>query len=226
MVKTGAGKTVLVTGATGALGSVVVATLAGAGWKVIGTYFAEPKAPKSEPGVEWLKMDVTNSHSVHDSLRGHEVDALVHCAGAFRFVMTDQVQDQDLDFLITLNLKSSFLMARELLPGMKKRGFGRIVFVSARATLAPTAGMGAYAASKAGINALTQALADEVRGLDINVNAVLPTVIDTPANRREMPKADFGAWVSTQSLADVIESLIEPLGKPIHGALIPVSGRL
>lgn len=86
--------------------------------------------------------------------------------------------------------------------------------------------MAAYAASKAGLNILTAALAEEVRPFDITVNSVLPTVIDTPTNRKEMPNGDFSKWVSPAQLADIIFSLTAPWGKPIHGALIPVSGRV
>jgi NAD(P)-dependent dehydrogenase (short-subunit alcohol dehydrogenase family) len=115
---------------------------------------------------------------------------------------------------------------RELLPPMKKRGFGRIVLVSARATLNPPAGMSAYAASKAGLNALVSSVAEELKDFDININAVMPSMIDTLANRRDMPKADFKKWVSPDALAEIIFSLTQPWGKPIHGALIPVAGRL
>ncbi|MBI3556305.1 MAG: SDR family NAD(P)-dependent oxidoreductase [Deltaproteobacteria bacterium] len=101
-------------------------------------------------------------------------DAFVHCIGGFRYSNLDELSDPDLDFLISANLRSTVIFLRELMPLMKKKNFGRIVLVSARATLQPTAGMSAYAATKAGLNALTLALADELKGFDININAVLP----------------------------------------------------
>jgi NAD(P)-dependent dehydrogenase (short-subunit alcohol dehydrogenase family) len=176
-------------------------------------------------------MDLGDSASVHQTAddlahRGIQIDALVHCAGGFRFAMADETSDDDLDFLLGSNLRSAFLLLREFLPGMKKRNFGRLVFVSARATFSSTAGMAAYSASKAGLNMLVSSLAEEVKRQDINVNAVLPTVLDTPANRKDMPQADFSTWVAPSALADIIYSLTQPWGQPIHGALIPVAGRI
>ncbi len=194
-------ESVLVTGATGALGSVVAERFSKAGCRVFRA--SHETAPTQ-----------------------FDFDAWIHCAGGFRFLKTDEAKTDDLGFLIDVNLRSALTLAREVLPGMKKRNFGRIVFVSARASLNPTAGMGPYAATKAGLNALASAMADEVRSFDINVNAVLPTILDTPMNRKEMSQADFSAWVPIPDLAEIIFSLTQPWGKAIHGALIPVSGRL
>jgi NAD(P)-dependent dehydrogenase (short-subunit alcohol dehydrogenase family) len=193
---------------------------------VLATYHHTPGIERA--GVKWLQGDLSDAARVRalaPELRSAE--AWLHCAGGFRFAMAEQVGDDDIEFLLNSNLKSAFLLSRELLPAMKERGFGRIVFVSTRATLQPPgAGMGLYAASKAGLNQLTLSLADEVRKFDINVNAVLPTVLDTPTNRKDMPDADFSAWVKPVELAEIMFSLTQPLGKPIHGALIPVAGRL
>lgn len=222
-------KTVLVTGAEGALGSVVVERLLAGRRTVIATYHhhRSPTWPRSEDLLP-IQMDVTRPDSIRQGIEslGCPIDAWLHCAGGFRFAQVDQVKDEDLAFLLEVNFRSAFLLARELVPAMKKRGFGRIVLVSSKATLQPGAGMGLYAASKAALNMLTLSLAEEVKGQDITVNAVLPTVIDTPANRRDMPGADFSAWVSPQALADFMISLIEPGGRMIHGALIPVAGRV
>jgi NAD(P)-dependent dehydrogenase (short-subunit alcohol dehydrogenase family) len=223
-------RNVLVTGAQGALGKVVVSRFASLGCRVFAVFHRGP-APEPAPGVEWIQMDVTDAASVRAGFArlrqgGGEVDALVHCAGGFRFAKIEDVRDEDLDFLLDVNLRSALLLVREAIPGMKAQNYGRIVLVSSRATQVPTAGMGVYTASKAGLNALTAAVADEVREHDINVNAVLPTVIDTPANRRDMPKADFSTWVSPEELAEIIVSLTQPLGKPLNGALIAVAGRL
>lgn len=221
---------VLVTGAEGALGSAVVDRFAKAGVTVLATFLNEKRAEwSSSKNVVPTQMDVTDPVSVRKALTAkaeYPVDAWIHCAGGFRFTMTDQYQDKDLDFLFNLNLKSAFVLARELVPGMKKRNFGRIVFIGARATQSPGAGMGLYAASKAGINSVTEALAAETKGFDINVNAVLPTILDTPANRADMPKADFATWVKPEALADILFSLTQPLSQPVHGALIPVAGRV
>jgi len=235
-------KRILVTGAQGTLGSEIVNIYLEAGCKVVGTYFSPSKeVPASRESLEWIQVDLTDSRWVrttfseqgqaHGQNGGRSspqsgFDAWIHCAGGFRFSTVEQTTDGDLDFLLNLNLRSAFYLARELVPFMKKKNFGRIVFVSSRATLGAGVGMAAYAASKAGLNILTAALAEEVKAFDITVNSVLPTVIDSPANRKDMPNEDFSKWVSPSQLAEIIFSLTAPWGKPIHGALIPVSGRL
>jgi len=229
-------QSVLITGASGALGLQVARRFVEAGLTVYATWYGgtRPTAGPDQPWLEqvkWLEMDVRDIASVRRGLPGDAegqsgIDALVHCAGGFRWTHADEVSDEDLDFLLDTNLKSAFQVVRAALPGMKKRGFGRIVFVGARATRAGGAGMGPYAASKAGINLLTESLAEEVKGLDINVNAVLPSIIDTPANRKDMPQADPSKWVRPEELADIIFALTQPWSRAIHGALIPVSGRV
>ena len=225
-------KNVLITGAEGALGSVVLRKFASAGVTAIGTYLKapHPEIPESER-VKWVKMDVTQAKSVQDGIkalaaRGIEIDGLVHCAGGFRYLSFEKTSDEDLDFLFNTNLRSAFLLIREVLGGMKKQGFGRIVLISSKSTLNAASGLAAYSAAKSGLNMIVSSLADEVRAFDINVNAVMPTVIDTAANRKDMPTADFATWVKPQELAEIIFSLTQPWGKPIHGALIPVAGRV
>lgn len=212
------------------MGGAVVDRFLSGGSTVIATYLKEAAGhwPKSEKLIP-VRMDVTDASSVRQGLAAvaaRGLDGWIHCAGGFRFSQVDQVTDEDLDFLLNLNFKSAFLLAREILPGMKQRNFGRIVFVGARATLQPGAGMGLYAASKAALNMLTLSLAEEVRKSNITVNAVLPSIIDTPANRRDMPGADFSSWVSRESLAEILFSLTQGMGDSIHGALIPVAGRV
>jgi NAD(P)-dependent dehydrogenase (short-subunit alcohol dehydrogenase family) len=227
MKTSSAPQSVLITGAQGALGIQVVKRFLAAGCRVTGIDRIPPKKldlPNTE-NLSWIEMDITNPSEVRAKVPT-DIDAMIHCAGGFRWVPTDSFQDEDLDFLLNTNLKSSFLLARQVLPGMKKRNFGRIVFIGAKATLQPSAGMGLYTASKAGLNMLTGALADEVREFDINVNTVMPSIIDTAANRADMPQADFSKWVSPVELAEIIFSLTQPLTKTMNGALIPVAGRL
>jgi NAD(P)-dependent dehydrogenase (short-subunit alcohol dehydrogenase family) len=130
------------------------------------------------------------------------------------------------DFLVRANLLSTIHLLRAIVPVMKTRGFGRIVLVGAKATLSPGAGMGVYLATKAGINQLVQSVAEELKPADITINAVMPSMIDTPANRKAMPEADYGKWVAREELAGIIFGLTQPGSRAIHGALIPVSGRL
>lgn len=224
----GSSRTVLVTGAEGALGTCVVQRYLAEGCQVLGTWLRHKPV---DPAVHWLQMDVTNPQSVKSAIQSlpaplANIDTLVHCAGGFRFAHADAIRDQDLDFLFDTNLRSAFFLVRETLPRMKKNGFGRVILISSKATLDAPSGMGAYAASKAGLNALVSSVAHEVRSFDININAVLPSVIDTAANRKDMPQSDFSAWVKPEALADIIWSLTAPWGRPINGALIPVSGRL
>ena len=217
-------KRVLVTGARGALGSVVLRKYVEAGAKVFGADM--PGQSVKFAGADFVPVNLSDSKSVHSALGSMDIDILVHCAGGFRFSMTDQITDSDLDFLWNANARSGFVLAREFLPSMKKNNFGRMIFVSARATAQPGAGVGAYAASKAGLNMLVGSLAAEVADFDINVNAVLPSIIDTPTNRVDMPQSDFSKWVKPEQLSDIIYSLTTPWGNPINGALLPVSGRL
>lgn len=219
---------VLVTGAAGALGQAVVDRFIKNGDEVVGTS-TSPTNP-DKPGLRWLTADLSDARQVETAVGGlakaGRIDAWVNCAGGFRYASIDETSDADFEFLFKANFQSAFLLFRTLVPAMKKQGFGRIVVVSARSSLQATAGIAAYGASKAALNALVQATADEVRGHDINVNAVLPTIIDTPANRKDMPSADFSKWVAPAELAEVIFSLTQPGARQIHGALVPVSGRL
>ncbi len=224
-------RSVLVTGAEGALGQAVARRFRAGGVQVIGLHHGVVDTEARLAADLWIQADLADSARVRAAVSqaeemGHGIDALIHCAGGFRYATIDQATDEDIDFLIHSNLKSSFYLLREILPGMKRRGFGRIVLISSRATLHGDAGMGVYAATKAGLNALVGAVSQEVKAFDININAVLPTVIDTPANRQAMPGADPSTWVKREELAEILFSLTQGFGKPLNGALIPVSGRL
>ncbi|MFB6262254.1 MAG: SDR family NAD(P)-dependent oxidoreductase [Bradymonadaceae bacterium] len=226
-------ETVLVTGADGALGSVVAGTFADAGCTVVGADIGvesdelQPVADEEEQYEVYL--DATDPTSVEHVVGAVEdefgsVDALVNCAGGFRWTPIDRAGDDEIDFLMGANLRSGLLMVREVVEGMKERGFGRIVLMSSKSTLAPGEGEGPYASTKAGLNALTQSVAEEVQPRDVTINAILPSVIDTPANREEMPDADVSKWVEREQLAEIIFRLTQSFGEPINGALIPVTG--
>ena len=225
-------KTIVVTGAEGALGGTVVECFLRHGHRVVGAH-----RPGHEPRLRglantaWYAMEGASAESVREGfsrVRADEgpIGTLVHCAGGFRFAPVDATTDEDFQFLVDGNFRAAFNLFRELLPEMKREGFGRIVVVSARSSLNPTAGVGVYTATKAALNALVAAAADEVKKFDITINAVAPTVIDTPANRKDMPDADWATWVTREQLAEVIYALTSSVGKPIHGAVIPVAGRV
>lgn len=217
---------VLITGAQGALGQKVVDRfLAEPAVEVTGTYWPEP-SPNADLRVKWLKVNLGDPGSVAEALRGKGFDGLVHCAGGFRFSKLEGFADADFEFLMKSNLFSAFYLVREVLPQMKSQNFGRILFLSSKSTLHPSAGFGLYGASKVGINVLTESLADEVKDFDITVNALLPSIIDTPANRKDMPNSDFSKWVRPEQLAELIFQLFSSLGTPVTGALIPVAGRV
>lgn len=228
-------ETVIVTGAGGALGRVVAGRFLDAGCKVVGMdrsldHRGEVRPDDERDGLFWVGADLSHAEQVRDAISViregvGEVDVLVNCAGGFRWTLIDDVSDDDLDFLIDANLRSALLLTRELVPKMKERNFGRVVLISSKSTQNPGAGEGPYAATKAALNALTAALAAEVKEHDVTVNAVLPSIIDTPNNRDEMPDADFDKWVGREQLAEIIFSLTGKVGEPINGALIPVANK-
>lgn len=230
---------VLVTGAAGALGSRVCARFLEAGCTVVAADLAQAVPDASaglyldaeHPNMHWIGLDLREAADIRDGVEAIEknlgsIDALIHCAGGFRWALIGEVSDQDIDFLIDANLRSSLLLLRQILPRMKAQNRGRIVLISSKSTLNPQQGEGAYAATKAALNALTKSIADEVKELDVTINALLPSVIDTPANRVAMPDADFEKWVTRDQLAELIFTLTQPVGAAINGALIPVAGRM
>jgi len=229
-------ETVVVTGARGAVGSTVARAFVEAGCRVVGADIAvEPAgdvfADEGTDRLYWCHVDATDAESVGRAVDDIEdeagaIDALVNCAGGYRWSQIEDVDDEDLDFLVGANLRSGLLMVREVVPGMKQRGFGRIVLMSSKSTLDPGEGEGPYASTKAGLNALTQSVAEEVKAADVTINAVLPSIIDTEQNRAAMPDGDFDSWVKRDQIAEIIFRLTQPFGDPINGALIPVAGRV
>jgi len=154
------------------------------------------------------------------------IDVLCNIAGGFRMgPPVHETPDEDWDFLFNLNTKSVVHAVRAVVPGMIASGGGRIVSVAANAALKGVAGMAAYCASKDAVIRITEAMAAELKDKGINVNCVLPSVIDTPENRAAMPDADPGRWVSPDALAEVIAFLASDGARAINGAAIPVVGR-
>jgi NAD(P)-dependent dehydrogenase (short-subunit alcohol dehydrogenase family) len=154
------------------------------------------------------------------------IDVLANIAGAFRWQTLEEGGVDVWDLLYSINLKTAVATSKAVLPHLKTRGGGRIINIGASAAAKAGAGMGAYAAAKAGVVKLTESLAQEVKDLGITVNAVLPTVIDTPANRADMPNDDFSRWVSPNALADVIIFLASTEARAVSGASISVPGRV
>jgi NAD(P)-dependent dehydrogenase (short-subunit alcohol dehydrogenase family) len=217
---------ILVTGATGALGQAVLEKFTTSGDSVIAVHSPDQK-PAAVTGVEWMAADLTQRKSVFDLFaKLDDLDAVVHCAGGFRYGMIDSISQEDFRFLMSLNYEASFYVASAAVPGFKKRKKGTLLFVSANATQNAVPGMSAYAASKAAVNAMVTNLASELKNDGIRVNAVMPSTIDTPANRRDMPHADPSKWVSPEDIAELLYGLTLSKSKSITGALIPITGRV
>lgn len=221
-----AARKIIVTGATGSLGQAVLARFLAAGDSVIAIHAPNQKVPAT-PGVEWFGLDLTVRKSVLDFFaRLDQVDAVIHCAGGFRFGHIESITGEDFRFLNAVNFESSYFVASGAVPIMKKKKNGVLLFVSSKATLLPAPGVSAYAATKAAVNTMVMCLAEELKGEGIRVNAILPSVIDTPANRKDMPHADTSKWVSPDDIASILYDLTLPKSRSITGALIPVTGRM
>jgi NAD(P)-dependent dehydrogenase (short-subunit alcohol dehydrogenase family) len=223
------GKTIVITGAAGALGTAVSASLAAAGARVIALDLAEIKSV----GVFELAIggvDLTSPEAVQRAFaaigtRFATLDGLANIAGGFRWETVADGSVATWDRLYAMNLKSVVLACQAGLPLLRRPG-GAIVNISAAASQRAEAGMGAYAASKAGVSRLTESLAAELKDSGVRVNAVLPSIIDTAANRASMPEADFTRWVTPDALADVIGFLLSDKARAITGALLTVTGRV
>ena len=154
------------------------------------------------------------------------LDALVNIAGGFAFETIGDGDIKTWQRMYALNVLTALNTSRAALPHLAASSAGRIVNIGAMGALQAGSGMGPYAASKAGVHRLTEALASEWKGKVVTVNAVLPSIIDTAANRADMPKADFSKWVTPQELAEVILFLASDAASGVTGALIPVGGRV
>jgi NAD(P)-dependent dehydrogenase (short-subunit alcohol dehydrogenase family) len=222
------GKRIAVTGAFGSLGAAVVEAALAAGAKVAAIDRAEAPADThgSQPfgGVDLADTGQAKSaiNAAAKALGG--LDALVNIAGTFRFETLADGSPETWDFLYRINVRTAVAASKAALAHLPDGG--RIVNIGAASALKAGAGVGAYTASKAGVLRLTESLAEELKPRGITVNAVLPSILDTPPNRRDMPKADFGKWVKPAQLADVIVFLLSDQASAVTGALIPVTGRV
>lgn len=224
------GQVLAITGAFGALGSAVVRAALAEGAQVAAIDRASaPRTPL--PGAALFgDVDLSGDAGAQAVVAaivarfGH-LDGLVNIAGGFRWEPLAGGSLDTWNELYELNLRTAVAACRAVLAHLPD-GRGRIVNIGAAGALKAGAGMGAYAASKAGVARLTEALAEELKDRGITVNAVLPSIIDTPANRADMPKADFSRWVAPEQLADVIVFLLSTKAQAITGALLPVTGRV
>ncbi len=225
----------IVTGAFGVLGAAVAHRLSLADMQVALVDVAPeiPAALRTElgdrhlyrAGIDLTDLAATRAAFEQVTERFGGLDVLVNVAGG---VSWQRVADGGLetwDRMYSINLRTAVVACKAALPALQRRGGGRIVNVGAGAAGKAAAGMGAYAASKAGVQRLTESLAAELRDANITVNAILPGTIDTPRNRTDMPDADFSRWVAPRDIADVIGFLVSDAASAVTGAAIPVFGR-
>jgi NAD(P)-dependent dehydrogenase (short-subunit alcohol dehydrogenase family) len=226
------GKKIVVTGAFGALGGVVSAAVKSAGAQVACIDFAPAaKAPSAVSGCVLIGgVDLGSPTAAATALQSAaaqlgELNGLVNIAGGFRW---EKIADGDIatwDFMFNVNVRTAVNAIRAALPLLAAPN-ARVVNIGAAGAIKAAAGVGSYAASKAGVAKLTESLADELKDSGVTVNAVLPSIVDTPANRADMPTAEFDRWVKPEQVADLIVFLLSDRSSAITGALIPITGRV
>src|SRR5271154_3645822 len=224
------GKVLVVTGSDGALGQAVAATLSSYGAKLAllsrsQAAGARPAGALSSTGIDLTLEEAARSAMAQIAKDAGGLDGLINVAGGFRLEKLAGATLDAWDAMYKLNLRTAVNSCHAALPYLLKSGKGRIVNVGAMGAVKAAAGMGPYAASKAGVAQLTEALADELKDQRITVNAILPSTLDTPRNRLDMPKADFTRWVAPGDAAEVIAFLVSDEARAVTGALLPVVGR-
>lgn len=232
-------KVVLITGGTGGLGSAVTAAFLKAGSHVIVTYTKKEKydllnkdlgkLAKNIKGYEVNVIDEESVKAMADELDKEidRIDILINLVGGF--IGGKSVKDttvEQWDRMMDLNLKSAFLCSKYVWPLLEKNNLGRIVNIGSKAGLQGAKNRSAYGASKAAVINLTKALAEEGKPFNITANLIVPSIIDTPDNRKGMPDANFEDWVKPETIAEVILFLSSDAGKDINGAVIPVLGKV
>lgn len=228
---------VLIAGGTGGLGRAVSLAFLGQLAKVFVTYrvdseFAALKnaAGASSTSLEGYQVDVTNEAAVRQFIEklasnNGRIDVLINTVGGYAAgVPLWETEPKVFDQMLALNLRAGYLLARAVVPVMLKQQSGAIVNIAARAAFDHAAGAAAYAASKAAAVAMMDSLAADLKGTGVRVNSVLPSIIDTEANRKAMPQADFAKWPKPEDIARVILFLCSNEAKVIDGASIPVYG--
>jgi len=219
----------MLTGAAGNLGRTVASAFAETGANLVLLDLKRGNLQDSERQL-FIATDLLDAGSVQAAVdkavqRFKRIDILCNIAGAFRMGSpVHETSDKDWNFLFDVNARTVLHMSRAVVPLMLKAGGGKIVNVGAFAAQKGAAQMGAYIASKSAVIRLTETMAAELRSHNINVNCVLPTIIDTPENRAAMPDADPRRWVAPQDLARVVLFLASDAARAIHGAALPVTG--
>jgi len=223
-------RTAIVTGGTGGLGAAVTRTLIDDGWRVVVPWYDERELARVDEHerLDLVQADLTDPASAAAVVAraGDGLGALVNLVGGFaQGERVHQTPVDDFERLMRLNLRPTYLMSAAALPVMMDGGGGAIVCVSARAAVQPFPGAGGYITAKAAVLAFVDVLNAEYRGDGIRANAIMPSIIDTPANRAGQPDADHGAWVKPADIARVIAHLCSDDAGVTSGGHIPVYGR-
>lgn len=232
------GRVAVITGAAGNLGSAVAVAFRDAGARLALIDRKPDRLTGIIPGLAGsddhyiaCPTDVTDEQSIDTAIAGiiekfGRIDILVNTAGGYRAgTPVHETAPGDWDFMLDLNARSVFLVCRSVIPHMLRQERGSIVSTSSSAALGGSAGHAAYSVSKTAVLRLTESMSAELKVSGINVNCVLPGIIDTPPNRQAMPDADFSKWVTPESIAGVILFLCSDLASDIHGAALPVFGK-
>jgi NAD(P)-dependent dehydrogenase (short-subunit alcohol dehydrogenase family) len=227
------GKKVLLTGGTGGLGLGVTPAVLARGAEITIPYHNTREverlkgflSPADFSRIQFVTVDLTDESSVQRLIDGMgRVDVLIHLVGGFSMGPTHEYSLEQWKHDFELNLTTTFLVCKHSLRKMLEHGYGRIVTTGSRGAVEPGGQLAAYCASKAGVVALTKAIADETKGTNITANVVLPSIIDTPTNRAEMGAENASKWVKPESLAEVICFLASEAAHDIRGAAVPVYG--
>jgi len=232
-----AGQVAVVAGGTGGLGRAVSQSFLDEGATVIATYRTQAEfdaliraAGENRARIAGQRVDVSDESESRRLIEGvlaqhGRLDALVNTVGGYTGgVKLWDLDTKDFERMLAINLRSGYALARAVVPAMLKQGRGSIVNIAAKAGIDHPGGAAAYAASKAAAIAMMDSLAAEVSGTGVRVNSVLPSIIDTEANRKAMPGADFAKWPKPEDIARVILFLCSTDARVIHGASIPVYG--
>ncbi len=226
-------KVVFITGGTGAFGRTLVKKFLDSGAKTIASFRNETEAAKLKrvnPEVEIIKLDISSEKEILKAVpiligKFAKIDILVNTVGGYLGGKNvTQLGEDEWEAMMNLNLKSAFLISKHVIPVMKSGNGGNIILVSSKTGLKSDGYDSAYAASKAALIRFVESISLEFREDKININCILPTTIDTEANRRAMPNADFSKWLSSEDLANVVLFLSSSDSKVINGAAIQTYG--
>jgi NAD(P)-dependent dehydrogenase (short-subunit alcohol dehydrogenase family) len=220
---------VLVAGGTGALGTAVVKELVASGHPVGATWVVESERERLEglEGVELIKADLFDANEAASAVAAiSDIAAVVNLVGGYaEGGRVHETEPDEFDRLMRLNLRPNVMLARAAIPRFLNRGGGAFVAVSARPALRPFPGAAPYIVAKSAVLSFVQTLDAEYRQDGVRANAILPSVIDTPANRKAQPNADFDKWVKPEDIAKVVRFLVSDDSAPTSGAAVPVYGR-